>query len=113
MNFAKFSDLKNGKSGTKEILEALEGDPSACGLGYVDINSVSFGGYPETELSQHNQVRDQQTHPVVLFAGQCEGAFALPKAKGRVARSFMYITYIVDLIRQEVTQNFARRLITR
>ena len=28
------------------------------GLGYVDINSVSFGGYPETELSQHNPVRD-------------------------------------------------------
>ena len=29
---------------------AVEGDPSACGLGYVDISSVSYRGYPETEM---------------------------------------------------------------
>ena len=28
----------------------IEGDPSACGLGYVDISSVSYRGYPEMEL---------------------------------------------------------------
>ena len=28
----------------------LQGDQSARGLGYVDISSVSYGGYPETEL---------------------------------------------------------------
>ena len=28
----------------------VQGDPSAHGLGYVDINSVSYGGYPETKL---------------------------------------------------------------
>ena len=44
----------------------LQGDSGGLGLGYVDINSVSFGGYPETELSQHNPVRDHQNHPVVL-----------------------------------------------
>ena len=27
-----------------------EGDPSTCGLGYVDISSVSYIGYPGTEL---------------------------------------------------------------
>ena len=43
----------------------LQGDSGGLGLGYVDINSVSFGGYPETELSQHNPVRDHQNHPVV------------------------------------------------
>ena len=33
----------------------LQGDSGGLGLGYVDINFVSFGGYPETELSQHAQ----------------------------------------------------------
>ena len=42
----------------------VQGDSGGLGLGYVDINSVSFGGYPETELSQHNPVRDHQNHPV-------------------------------------------------
>ena len=42
----------------------VQGESGGLGLGYVDINSVSFGGYPETELSQHNPVRDHQTHPV-------------------------------------------------
>ena len=42
----------------------LEGDPSAHGLGYVDIKSVSFGGYLETKLSQHTPVRKQMGHPV-------------------------------------------------
>ena len=28
----------------------VQGDPSARRLGYVDISSVSYGGYPETEL---------------------------------------------------------------
>ena len=42
----------------------LQGGPSACGLGYVDINSVSFEGSPEMELSQHNPVREQMGHPV-------------------------------------------------
>ena len=37
----------------------IQGDSGGLGLGYVDINSVSFGGYPETELSQHNPVREQ------------------------------------------------------
>ena len=36
----------------------LHGDPFARRLGYIDINSISFGGYPETELSQHNPVRE-------------------------------------------------------
>ena len=30
---------------------SIQGDSGGLGLGYVDINSVSFGGYPETELS--------------------------------------------------------------
>ena len=42
----------------------VQGESGGLGLGYVDINSVSFGGYPETELSQHNPFRDHQTHPV-------------------------------------------------
>ena len=42
----------------------VQGESGGLGLGYVDINSVSFGGYPETELSQHNPVRDHQNHPV-------------------------------------------------
>ena len=42
----------------------VQGDSGGLGLGYVDINSVSFGDYPQTELSQHNPVRDHQTHPV-------------------------------------------------
>ena len=29
---------------------SLQGDPSARGLGYVDINSVSYRGYPEMEM---------------------------------------------------------------
>ena len=32
------------------FLGALQGDPSACGKGYVDISSDSYRGYPETEL---------------------------------------------------------------
>ena len=43
----------------------LQGESGGLGLGYVDINSVSFGGYPDTELSQHNPVRDHQNHPVL------------------------------------------------
>ena len=43
---------------------SIQGDSGGLGLGYVDINSVSFRGYPETELSQHNPVRDHQNHPV-------------------------------------------------
>ena len=43
---------------------SVQGESGGLRLGYVDINSVSFGGYPETELSQHNPVRDHQTHPV-------------------------------------------------
>ena len=31
----------------------------------ADIKSVSFGGYLETELSQHNPVRKQFGHPVL------------------------------------------------
>ena len=46
------------------LLYRLQGDSGGLGLGYVDINSISFGGYPETELSQHNPVRDHQNHPV-------------------------------------------------
>ena len=45
---------------------SVQGESGGLGLGYVDINSVSFGGYPETELSQHNPVRDHQTHPVFM-----------------------------------------------
>ena len=47
----------------------VQGDSSACGLGYVDINSVSFRGYPKTELSQHNAVcvREQMGHPAHGF----------------------------------------------
>ena len=45
----------------------IQGDPSARGLGYVDINSISLGGYPEAELSQHNPVREQMCHPVILL----------------------------------------------
>ena len=30
--------------------EDIQGDPSARGLGYVDISSVSYQGHPETEL---------------------------------------------------------------
>ena len=44
--------------------EPVQGESGGLGLGYVDINSVSFGGYPETELSQHNPVQDHQNHPV-------------------------------------------------
>ena len=43
---------------------SVQGDSGGLGLGYVDINSVSFGGYPETELSQHNPVCEQMGHPV-------------------------------------------------
>ena len=39
---------------------------SACGLGYVDVNFVSFRGYTETELSQHNPFREQMGHPVEM-----------------------------------------------
>ena len=42
----------------------VQGDPSSCRLGYVDINSVSFRGYPQMEWSQHNPVRKQMGHPV-------------------------------------------------
>ena len=28
----------------------VQGDPSACGKGYVDISSDSYRGYPKTEL---------------------------------------------------------------
>ena len=30
--------------------DIIQGDPSARGLGYVDISSVSYQGYPGTEL---------------------------------------------------------------
>ena len=49
----------------------IQGDSGGLGLGYVDINSVSFGGYPEPELSQHNSVRDHQNHPVDAFSLPC------------------------------------------
>lgn len=42
----------------------LQGDSGGLGLGYININSISFRGYPETELSQHNPIRDHQNHPV-------------------------------------------------
>ena len=29
---------------------SIQGDPSACGKGYVDISSDSYRGYPETVL---------------------------------------------------------------
>ena len=48
----------------QQLPTLLQGDPSACGLGYVDINSVSFGSYPVTELSQHNPLGEQMGHPV-------------------------------------------------
>ena len=44
--------------------QLVQGESGGLGLGYVDINSVSFGGYPETELSQQNQVREEMGHPV-------------------------------------------------
>ena len=44
----------------------VQGDSGGLGLGYVDINSVSLGGYPETELSQHNPVLKQMGHPVLM-----------------------------------------------
>ena len=43
----------------------VQGDSGGLGVGYVDINSVSIRGYTETELSQHNPVRDHQNHPVL------------------------------------------------
>ena len=46
--------------------EIVQGDPSAHGLGYVEINSFSLGVYPETELSQHNPVREQMGHPLSI-----------------------------------------------
>ena len=54
------------RNGTLLVLCTLQGDSGGLGLGYVDISSVSFRGYPETELSQHNPVRDHQNHPVHL-----------------------------------------------
>lgn len=48
----------------REGKREIQGGPSARRLGYVDINSVSFGGYPEMQLSQHNPVREQIGHPV-------------------------------------------------
>ena len=45
----------------------VQGGPSARGLGYVDINSVSFSGYLETELSQQNTFRKQMGHPVHIY----------------------------------------------
>ena len=54
---------------------SVQGDSGALGLGYVDINSVSFGGYPETELSQHNPVRDHQNHPIVIELLQITNSF--------------------------------------
>ena len=68
MNFGHETGRKTRpSSGPNSVLggrRALQGDSGGLGLGYVDINSVSFGGYPETELSQHNPVRDHQKHPV-------------------------------------------------
>ena len=49
----------------RAFIGRLQGDPSVRGLGYVDIKSVSFGGYLETELSQHNPARKQMGHPVL------------------------------------------------
>ena len=34
----------------ENFIIVVQGDPSARGLGYVDISSVSYRGYPETEL---------------------------------------------------------------
>ena len=30
--------------------EFVQGDPSACGKGYVEISSDSYRGYPDMEL---------------------------------------------------------------
>ena len=46
------------------FVSGVQGGPSALGKKYVDINYVSFGGHPETDLSQHNPVREQMDHPV-------------------------------------------------
>ena len=41
----------------------LQGNPSTRGLGYADISSVSFGGYPETELSGCTANHDKNLFP--------------------------------------------------
>ena len=41
---------KRMEEGVKGTASLLKGDPSACGLGYVDVNSVSYGYSPETKL---------------------------------------------------------------
>ena len=63
------------------IVLHLQGDSGGLGLGYVDINSVSFGGYPETELSQHNPVRDHQNHPVVPRLVEHDCSYPVPKSE--------------------------------
>ena len=52
------------KHKAKVSRKSVQGGPSALGKKYVDINYVSFGGHPETDLSQHNPVREQMDHPV-------------------------------------------------
>ena len=59
---------ENDSNGAVGESITVQGDSGGLGLGYVDINSVSFRGYPETELSQHTPVRDHQTHPVVTYS---------------------------------------------
>ena len=49
----KFRELPSvvGSSPARgQHLNFVQGDPSACGKGYVDISSDSYRGYPETEL---------------------------------------------------------------
>ena len=65
------SSLNSIRSGARRRRGTVQGESGGLGLGYVDINSISFRGYPETELSQHNPVRDHQTHPVYFSSNCC------------------------------------------
>ena len=42
--------LKEAKVSSKVNKHVIQGDPSACRKGYVDISSDSNSGHPETEL---------------------------------------------------------------
>ena len=46
----------------------IQGDLPARGLGYVDISSVSYRGYPETELMTTYLSCGQMSHPEVCVA---------------------------------------------
>ena len=59
--------IPRGTCGLVQIQQKdIPGGPSARGLGYIDISSVSYWVYPETELSQYNPVRKQMGHPVAI-----------------------------------------------